>query len=92
MSQLRLIVVKKESSTLGLKVRALVNSLLECESLHTFQGNFKEEVKKIRTGNDKRTEHLYKAELKDEFTNNETVHITKDHIEKGAQVIMILRK
>lgn len=89
---LRLIIVKNETTTLGLKVRASVKALLACETLGLFAENLKSELKKLRTGNHLHADTLYKVEFKDQYTNNEVVHIKKEHFEKGKRIIMTITK
>lgn len=89
---LRILKIKKETHTLGLKVSIAINSLKDCESLSVFQTNLKEELKKINTGNNLHADTLYKVKIVNQHKPAEVIHITKEHITKGEQIIFIVTK
>lgn len=68
-----------ESSTLGRRVAMIVGELRECESLSVFESNFKERLRKLKTGNNLHADTLYKLKYKDRWTNSERLLIVKDH-------------
>lgn len=72
---LKLQVITEERSTIGIKVRALAKSLEGCESIRTFQSNFTEGLKAIRTGNNTQAEVEYKTVIAFEFTPAELLQI-----------------
>jgi hypothetical protein len=72
---LRLIEVRKESSAIGTKVRALAKELLVCESLSTFATNLNKYLTGIHTGNHTRAELQYCVKVVNEWTADEQVQI-----------------
>jgi len=68
-------IIKQERSYLGIKVRALVQSLKECESLNTFESAFKADLKRFKKTNGVDPDVAYRTNIRNQYSAHETLEI-----------------